>query len=390
MLKKFKIRNYKNFKEELLFDLEKVGGYKFNFECIRNGTIDKCIIYGRNATGKTNLGGAIGDIIDIIDGSMGLYNHRSDRILNADTKDKTVLYFYEFEFDNIRICYSYERFQSGELSKETLCINDKKIYSFDFSEEIFSDVALEEIGAEAIQTEKYIKTIQRDFGEMEIKDENSSPTPFLRYILTSGVLFPNSILYKLEDFVRRMMLYSVTQQLHFFKRSKIVISFSDYLAKEDNLTNFERFLNAMGVPCKLKTVKTPDGHYELFFEHDNLLPFYENASSGTISLVNFYMRYIARAKNPSFIYMDEFDAFYHYEMAEKLVKYFKKEYSNCQVILTTHNTTLMNNRLMRPDCLFILSRTGKITSINNATERELREGHNLEKMYIGGEFEEYE
>jgi len=50
----------------------------------------------------------------------------------------------------------------------------------------------------------------------------------------------------------------------------------------------------------------------------------------------------------------------------------------------------MSNRLFRPDCLFILSRNGKLTSLNNATKRELREGHNLEKMYISGEFDAYE
>ena len=50
----------------------------------------------------------------------------------------------------------------------------------------------------------------------------------------------------------------------------------------------------------------------------------------------------------------------------------------------------MTNHLSRPDCLFILSKAGKLTALCNATERELREGHNLEKMYISGEFERYE
>jgi hypothetical protein len=50
----------------------------------------------------------------------------------------------------------------------------------------------------------------------------------------------------------------------------------------------------------------------------------------------------------------------------------------------------MTNRIMRPDCLLILSSRGTLTSLCNATERELREGHNLEKMYISGEFERYE
>ena len=58
--------------------------------------------------------------------------------------------------------------------------------------------------------------------------------------------------------------------------------------------------------------------------------------------------------------------------------------------MTTHNTNLMTNRFMRPDCLFILSGTGDLTALCDATERELREGHDLKKMYISGEFERYE
>ena len=46
-------------------------------------------------------------------------------------------------------------------------------------------------------------------------------------------------------------------------------------------------------------------------------------------------------------------------MSEKVVKFFRSKLPNCQVIFTTHNTNLMSNRLMRPDCLFILSTAGK-------------------------------
>ena len=153
---------------------------------------------------------------------------------------------------------------------------------------------------------------------------------------------------------------------------------------ERELKKFEEFLNYMGVECKLAFKTLPDGHNELYFKYKKLIPFYENASSGTIALLNIYRRLVFSSKNASLIYLVEF------EMAENLVKYFKQMLPNCQIILTTHNTNLMTNRLMRPDCLFVLSRSGKLTALCDATTRELREGHNLEKMYISGEFEAYE
>ena len=73
-----------------------------------------------------------------------------------------------------------------------------------------------------------------------------------------------------------------------------------------------------------------------------------------------------------------------------LIRHLKKIFPDTQIILTTHDTNIMSNELFRPDCLFILSQKGFITPLNKATKRELREGHNLEKMYISGEFAEYE
>ncbi len=90
------------------------------------------------------------------------------------------------------------------------------------------------------------------------------------------------------------------------------------------------------------------------------------------------------ATDVSFMFIDEFDAFYHFELAESIVQVLKKM-KNTQVILTSHNTNLLTNRIMRPDCYFILTKD-KLTSLANATSRELREGHNLEKLYMSGEF----
>ena len=58
---------------------------------------------------------------------------------------------------------------------------------------------------------------------------------------------------------------------------------------------------------------------------------------------------------------------------------------NSRSALTVHNTSLMTNSLTRPDCCFIMTEN-IITSLINSTDRELREGHNLEKLYKSGEF----
>lgn len=389
MLKKFTLKNYKNFKNELVLDLDKVAGYKFNTDCIKDDTISKSIIYGRNATGKTNLGKAIADIVDTVIGGIRLYNFSKEKIANVDSDNDSVTFKYEFQFDDKNVVYFYKRNQFDDLEYESLYVNQDQIYEINFEQEMFSAFALDKIEAQTIQIDKYLSLIKSKNEIIEIVEEEREQIPFLRYLLTNGAIVPDSVLYKLEEYVKKMRFYSVAQQL-FIRRSKMVVSFTDYLGEKENLNRFEEFLNVMGVECELITYKSVDGHFELFFKHKKPIPFYENASSGTLALTNFYMRYVAVNREPSFIYMDEFDAFYHYEMSERLVKYFKAKYPETQVVMTTHNTNLMSNHLMRPDCLFILSRDGRLTALCNATERELREGHNLEKLYIGGEFEQYE
>jgi hypothetical protein len=59
------------------------------------------------------------------------------------------------------------------------------------------------------------------------------------------------------------------------------------------------------------------------------------------------------------------------------------QYGN--LYLSTHNTYLMTNDLLRPDCNFILN-NNQIKSLRDCTEKDLRFGHNIEKLYRGGAF----
>lgn len=84
------------------------------------------------------------------------------------------------------------------------------------------------------------------------------------------------------------------------------------------------------------------------------------------------------------VFIDEFDAFYHYELSESVQKRLRR-ISDVQVFTTTHNTDLMSNDLLRPDCYFLLE-NNSINAISELTEKELRQAHNLQKMYKAGAF----
>lgn len=383
MLKKFTLKNYRNFKDEISIDFENTAGYQFSTDCITDGIISKMLIYGRNATGKTNLGKALIDIITTMFGGRRYID--TGVFLNADSRDETAFFSYEFRFNNIELVYRYDRFSNQELRNEELIIDGKTIFNCDFEKDKFDFENLIFINAETASTDRYLQSM-----EVGNEEELQGPRlPFLRWLISNVAFGNDSILNNLANYVGNMRM--VTAGNGMLRNSKIINdNFYKLLENPNRLKDLQNFLNEMGIECKLVLKKLPDGQKELYFYHEKLVPFYETASSGTLALVDLYRRLLPGFMAPSFIYLDEFDAFYHYEMAEKVISFFKRNYPKCQIIMTSHNTNLMTNRLMRPDCLFILSGEGTLTALCNATERELREGHNLEKMYISGEFDRYE
>ena len=379
MLKKFTVKNYKNFEKEVCLDFEKTAGYQFSTDCITDGLISKMLIYGKNATGKTNLGSAVMDIRAML--SDAIPGAETEAFLNADSEEDAATFSYIFDFDGQEMVYRYAKFSDYRLKWEKLEINATPIFECNFSERKLVFPHLEAVEAETANVERYVRVLEAGEGEQLL-------LPFLRWLISNMALPDDSLLVKLLNYVRSMTMVTTGNAL---MRVRFAAStFFKRLEQENKLEELEDFFNAMGINCRLVLKKLPDGQIELYFSHKKLVPFLENASSGTLALLDIYRKIVVAIEKASFVYLDEFDAFYHYEMAENLVRFFKRKFPGSQIIMTSHNTNLMNNRLMRPDCLLILSGEGTLTALCDATERELREGHNLEKMYVSGEFERYE
>lgn len=385
MLKRFALRNYRNFKDPIVIDFSNVGGYQFNQDCITNGMLGKMLMYGRNATGKTNFGRAINDLkrMTIYPGAALTALSGNSNFLNADSQLDFAEFDYLFRFGTTELRYVYRR-DAIHLKSERLTVDDQTIFDFDYIGGLFSCEGLKRIGAETIRVDLFLATLQ----SKEIYDgEEVSATPsFLRWLLNNAAFAEDSLINSLRKYIGSMAIASssVLQNRPSPRRNS---AFFEGL-EGDSLRSLENFLNAMGVPCALVSERLPDGSLELYFQHKRPVPFFENASSGTMVLFNLYRNLISRMETFSFLCLDEFDAFFHFEMSERFLRYLKETFPYCQIILTTHNTNLMTNRLMRPDCIFILTQAGQLTPLNQATPRELREGHNLEKLYMSGEFDE--
>ena len=122
---------------------------------------------------------------------------------------------------------------------------------------------------------------------------------------------------------------------------------------------------------------------DCIFEGKAPIQFYLIESTGTknITLLYYWLKNLSKA---SLVFIDEFDAFYHFKLAYEVSKRLFA-FDNCQVFMTSHNTYLMTNELLRPDCNFIIDQN-IIKPLNKCTEKELRFGHNIEKLFRGNTF----
>ena len=105
-------------------------------------------------------------------------------------------------------------------------------------------------------------------------------------------------------------------------------------------------------------------------KHDNgILIFKQVCSSGTSAAELFYF-WMKRFNRISLLFMDEFDAYYHFELAEKIISIIRI-YPDMQMIFTTHNTLLMGNDIIRPDCYFFLNKVVLKSYVDRAGSREI-------------------
>lgn len=369
MLTKIEITNFKNFNEKFVFDLTNTKSFEFNKECVKNGVVNKALIYGPNGIGKSNLGFAIFDLIshmtDKENGSQFYNNY-----LNANNKSGIAEFSYEFKFKEGLVKYSYTKKDKETLVSENLIINNIEYASInrDISTIIYMNIE----GAE---------TLKNDMGDSNIS--------IISYIKQNSIREDNQnnrCFNEFIKFVNNMLFFRSIQTNNYIGYTKGDGDIPTEIIKKGHLEDFENFLNDAGIECKLGALEIGDRSILTFKFGDKHIPFYDIASSGTQSLALFYFWFmrLKESNEVSFVFIDEFDAYYHHLLATAIIKKLKE--IDSQVIISTHNISLMTNELLRPDCYFLLKKN-EIKSLSHSTVKELREAHNIEKMYKAGSFE---
>ncbi|MFS4473953.1 AAA family ATPase [Chryseobacterium sp. T20] len=368
MLAKFKVSNFKSFEKNFSFDLTDTNGYTFNDGCVVNGIVNNALIYGHNGVGKSNIGLALFDIIEHLtdqNKSESEYSY----YLNAYNEADYAEFYFEFLIDCKKVVYEYKKTDYKSLIFERFSIDDVELA---FIDRTLSDNANFNFkGAENLKT--------------EIKNNELS---ILKYVKNNTSLDDNEInktFNKFFDFIEGMLFFRSLQKNQYLGYELGNKNVHDEFVEKYDIKELENFFNKAGIECKLEVIESLEKKTLVFDFNGKHIPFFSIASQGTRALALFYywFKKVTNETKIRFIFVDEFDAFYHHELSALIVNELKN--TGIQFVLTTHNTSIITNELLRPDCYFLLDKKG-IRSLSKRSSKELREAHNIEKMYKAGSF----
>lgn len=365
MLIKFKVNKFRGFSQELCWDLSTPSNYEYNTFAIKNGIIKNGIVFGPNGSGKSNFSKSIFDIIYHLSSKEKLADYYQ-YYLNACTPNELVDFEYTFKFGDTLLVYTYSKNAEGVLMAESLNVDGRQIFS-------------RSQGKLDFDTQEF--PLNQD--TLNTLANNANNISIVNFLLLSYPLNANHYLLQLREFVNGMLWF-------------VNLDFRGYMGLELGSTSLQEYIIKNGLTDKFATFLKDISGQEYEFSRPqaddktlycsfgaNKVPFLNIVSTGTSALMLIFF-WLQRLNNATFVFVDEFDAFYHFDLSKKVCQALFS--LDCQVFTTSHNTSLMSNDLLRPDCYFILN-NNKIKPFYQCTDKELRFAHNLEKMYRGGALE---
>ncbi len=369
MLKRFSVINFKNFGQRAVFELDKPSNYEFNDEVVQDGCITKGIIYGINGSGKSNLALAVFDIILHLTDKEKAFDKYA-LYLNLSSNRPIAEFEYVFVFDGIEVIYRYGKKDAMTLVYETLVIDGKEVVGYDYSTGKGYTILK---GAETLQLSSELQTGTEKLSRVKFIKNNA-------ILENNGI---NKAFVSFTSFVDNMLMFYSLDSNRYQGLNIGGDSYTQGIIRHGRMKEFEQFLREQGIDYHLVALDI-NGTNEIYCEFPRqTVPFSMVASTGTRSLALFYYWYTVMSK-ASLVFIDEYDAFYHFELSQELVR-LVRSLVGTQIFMTTHNTDLLSNELLRPDAYFIIE-DNVIGSLDRKTDKELRRAHNLQKMYKAGSF----
>jgi AAA15 family ATPase/GTPase len=410
MLINFKIKNFRSYKDEVVFSMEaessKLKPQNFvEIELPNNQTrlLKLAMIFGSNASGKTNVIRAFYNLVNYITRkpqvNTKIWMYEPFLFDNISSKENT-----EFELNFIgpdSIKYSYKIiFNQSRIENEIL-----NYYPSGKIANVFTRTSADE------NSNIHTGILGLNFGKKEIKVFNNQllmskfgddePIEQLTniFLYFKKIEVINAVNTNHTSFIKNQMDEVAYSNKLLFKKLNALIKFAD-----TKLKGFAVHTNAQDKNSgNLKGLKdkTNTSSYMVYGLHplyegsvdtgeNYTLPF-DNESTGTQVLYALGGKILLTIENGGILIVDELDTSLHPFLTRMIILMFQSEKlnpKNAQLIFTTHDMTLLDRELIRKDQVWIAEKNQMgISEVFSLQDFDgVREETPFDKWYLAGKF----
>lgn len=416
MLIEYRVKNYMSFKDEIILSMVADRNRELsdtNTFQVGNMTLLKCAaIFGANASGKTNFiesfkffNFLFADHIDVSSLLSDLPYFR----LDEDNKNMPVSYEISFFLDNKRHRYGIEVDSKGICSewlyfvpqRHEACYFKRQRNEIVRTGTYFEDrKALEYIKPDPMRP--FLFTLAQD-SVREFNWAKKIAKYLYFYIRSSNV--PEMIF---KDLIDEQILGKINKKI--FSKKEIVsfmmdadIGIADISVKEKKIEDDElmrHFIEFM--KQKGKNFEHDEFEFETYIHHlkydnqnnvigEEKFPI-DMESRGTAKLYSLLYPIFYVLKKGGVLLVDEIESSLHPLLCERIIQLFnnnKTNPKNAQLIFTTHNTLLMNPKILRRDQIYFVEKNkygaSSMYSLYDI-DLDIRSNFNYLNNYLAGRF----
>jgi len=419
MILEFAIENYRSFKERQVFSLiaestKRKGDNVFDAPLPNGGSVrllKSAVIYGANASGKSNLVRAIGSLVRLIRTYLGADRHifsYDPFLFSRDIMDKASVFELTFLLGGVKYYYKIA-IERTHVAQEELVYYPKgqpqKIYT---RSGVAGDIL-------------HKSRLGKNFGNREIDVFRNQPvlnkfgtdtphealTPVYSYFSTIDVASAFLQSNNTSQQIRRMLLrLAQPGREHLIQKIENLIVNADTKITKINISQHEEFVNTDSIsgalstgnqgeriPRRMNSFQITASHP--VYQNEQLLtqvdiPF-EEESEGTKALFWRAGLIIEKLETGGLLVFDELDNSLHPKLVKWLIKLFtnpRTNPNNAQLIFATHEVTLLDHYLFRTDQIWFTEKNDRGESeLFSAQDFDgIREDVPFDKWYMAGKF----
>lgn len=373
MLVRIIMENFRSFKTKTVIDLTKTQYAALADTNTYEGLVKGLVFVGGNASGKSNVLGAIRLLLDLL-----FLERKMDNplflCLFGDSQEYSIEY--TFRINGHEIDYLIRNNIRKNVLGEDLSVDGENL--------------LTRMGSAARST---IGGVEKQYAEKEVGPN----TLFLRTLFFNTGFASNEVLRQWFEFLQGSVYYNAFERTP-ISYGKQVLDMERFLENQ-GAGQISEFFERHGMKQTLEyaakaetergiMIQSEEGKMPFFRREDcDIVVPYPEESLGNKLLVRFLPSYLTVMNTPGLFLVDEFSSGFHNDLEELLIREWMGQARNSQLIIVTHSTNLLSTSLLRPDQVYSVDFVGQEGSrVKRFSEEGPRVAQNLEKMYRSGVF----